>query len=484
MRLAQPQLLATRHGLLPEARHVVLPDGIVSSGFPAVRETCRSIGIEFDDWQVDLNRCILAKTADGLYAADTVVLSIARQVGKTFDIGAVVFALCIANPGLTVVWTAHRFKVSRETFNELHSLAKSPKLAPHLDYDDITTGAGTECIPFRNGSRIVFAARERGAIRGFTKVGILVLDEAQILTQGALSDLAPTMNQATNPLIIMMGTPPKPTDPSEVFTEIRAEALKGESEGTLYVEFSAEVGCDPNDRDAWRQANPSYPKRTPARAILRLLKLLGPDGFMREALGVWDDVTGKSVIPTANWSACLDVESRIQGLAWFALDVAPDYLTASIGAAGLRADRLNHVEVVEARDGVDWVVPRCVELNMRWPDFAVHLVAGSPAESLKSRLGAAGIRVVVLPASAVPTACGLLFNEATAALPRLRHIGQGPLDDALKAARKNVEGGEGAWRFGRRKSTASIVALYSITLALHAATQAAIADIAPTVIFA
>jgi hypothetical protein len=177
-------------------------------------------------WQQDLNKCILAKTADGLYAADTVVMSIARQVGKTFDVGAVVFAECIAEPGTTVVWTAHRFKVSRETFNELRALAKSPKLAPHIDYDAITTAAGNECIPFRNGSRIVFAARERGAIRGFTKVRILVLDEAQILTDAVLADLAPTMNQAANPLILLMGTPPKPTDPGEVFTDLRAAALE------------------------------------------------------------------------------------------------------------------------------------------------------------------------------------------------------------------------------------------------------------------
>jgi hypothetical protein len=60
-------------------------------------------------------------------------------------------------------------------------------------------------IPFRNGSRIVFAARERGAIRGFTKVRRLVLDEAQILTESAMADLAPTMNQAENPQIIADG---------------------------------------------------------------------------------------------------------------------------------------------------------------------------------------------------------------------------------------------------------------------------------------
>jgi hypothetical protein len=39
----------------------------------------------------------------------------------------------------------------------------------------------------------------------------------------------------------------------------------------------------------WAKANPSYPKRTPKKAILRLRKLLSLDDFMREALGIWDN---------------------------------------------------------------------------------------------------------------------------------------------------------------------------------------------------
>ena len=45
------------------------------------------------------------------------------------------------------------------------------------------------------------------------------------------------MNQALNPLIILMGTPPKPTDPGEVFVNLRTEALAGTAQGVLYVGF-------------------------------------------------------------------------------------------------------------------------------------------------------------------------------------------------------------------------------------------------------
>jgi phage terminase large subunit-like protein len=312
MALAVRRQSRTGPGLLPEAAHLVLPRGIASDSFPSTQAVCERIGIIFDPWQRDLNRCLLAKSRSGLYAADTALLSIPRQVGKTFDVGGVVFADSIKNPGTTTVWTAHRFKVARETFNEMRAWARTEPLAPHIDYDDITTGAGNESIPFRNGSRIVFAARERGAIRGFTKVRRLVLDEAQILTEMALADLVPTMNQAVNPQIVLMCTPPKPTDPGEVVTRLRSEALAGESEGVLYVEISAPRGSRPDDRAAWRKANPSYPKRTPAKAILRMRKLLNPEDFMREALGVWDDPGGAwDVIPEDAWGSAALAGARM-----------------------------------------------------------------------------------------------------------------------------------------------------------------------------
>lgn len=472
MRLAKPPKPPMRSGLLPEARHVVLPKGIATSGFPRVRETCRRIGIEFDPWQQDLNRCLLAKRVDGLYAADTVVLSIARQVGKTFDIGAVVFAECIAQPGTTVVWTAHRFKVARESFDELRGLAKQPKLAPHIDYEAITTAAGNERIPFRNGSRIVFAARERGAIRGFTKVRLLVLDEAQILTHSALADLAPTMNQAVNPLIILMGTPPKPTDPGEVFTDLRSEALAqfeehGQSEGLLYVEISADPGSDPDDREAWRQANPSYPKRTPARALLRLRNLLSDDDFAREALGIWDSERSRSVIPAAAWDGLADRSKKPAphvGKIALAIDTDPERLRTSIVAAGTRSDGLPMVELVENLPGVDWARDRIVDMVDANPIHVVVIDKRSAAASLIELLTAAKVPVHGVDAAAMTRACGQFYDAATET-GRLRHLDQIELNEALKSAVTRPLGD--AWAWDRKKPTADITPLTAATLALY-----------------
>src|SRR5690606_8431499 len=126
-----------------------------------------------------------------------------------------------------------------------------------------------ESVEFTNGSRILFGARERGFGLGFTKVGMLILDEGQRLTEKTLDDLVPTMNQANNPLMFIIGTPPRPTDRGEEFKRRRREALSGESDDMVYIECSADasvrVSSWPMGKVQWEhveRANPSYPVRT------------------------------------------------------------------------------------------------------------------------------------------------------------------------------------------------------------------------------
>lgn len=271
------------------ARHLVVPAGITHSGWPQVEKRCAEMGIGFDEWQRGTGRLILAKTKDGKYAATVggVGLSLPRQVGKTYLIGAIVFALCIDNPGLTVIWTAHHSRTAGETFLAMQGMARRKRIAPYVG--KVYTAANSEEVRFVNGSRILFGARERGFGRGFAGVDILVCDEGQILTDRALDNMLATMNTAPNALPLFMGTPPTPADPSESFERMRADALSGESDDVAWVECGAPAGSDPDDRRVWAQANPSYPHRTPVSSMLRLRKKLKPESWLREGLGIWDD---------------------------------------------------------------------------------------------------------------------------------------------------------------------------------------------------
>jgi hypothetical protein len=282
----------------------------VTTGWPEVERKCAQLGVTFRPWQPDVGRLILAKRADGKYAATIggTGLAIPRQVGKTFLVGAIIFALCLLKPNLTVIWTSHRLRTSEETFKKLRAFAKRKRIAPHVA--KVVLGSGEESIEFRNGSRILFGARERGFGRGFDEVDVLIFDEAQILTENALDDMIPATNQSRQPtsaLLLFMGTPPKPKDPGEVFRRMRTEALTGEDDDTGWVEF----GSDPDHvfpslpaplRDVdWKQiakANPSFPHDTPREAILRMRKKLGADSFSREGAGQWDDDSKGGIFPT------------------------------------------------------------------------------------------------------------------------------------------------------------------------------------------
>jgi hypothetical protein len=227
-------------------------------------------------------------------------------------------------------------------------------------------------------------------------------------------------------------------------------------------------------------------KRMTVQYITNERQGMPPKEFARERLGWWDEASGEMVVPAESWADCLDVGSEIVGTATFALDVSPNRSWAAVAVAGMRADGLHHVEVtsskgiVDHRPGVEWVVPRFVDLAVRHPGMRVVIASGSAAESLVPALVAAGIDLIFVKGGDVSAGCGLLYDLATT--KGLRHLGQTELTTALAAARKNVDDGEGAWRWGRRKSSSDITPLYAATLALWVVQQGADYDVLDSIL--
>lgn len=446
------------------ARHVVAPAGVVATGWPAVRDTCARLGWSFDAWQDGAGKLILGKRADGLYAADLVAVSIPRQVGKTFLFAAVTFALSLLTPGLTTIWTAHRAKTAKETFASMSGMAAQERVAPHIA--QVVRSRGDEAVIFTNGSRILFGARESGFGRGFSNVGILVFDEAQILTESAMEDMVAAQNVAKNPLTILTGTPPRPRDPGEVFTMIRTEALSGDSESSLYIELSADHDADLLDRSQWRRANPSFPHRTSERAMLRMKKNLSDDSFRREALGVWDEVSAhKPLVTPQQWKQMADVGP--------ADDVRPDALGVdmshgrdiSVAACWIEGENA-HIEQVWAGSDpaacLGWLVERA---GRRVP---VVVDQASPAASLVPELKARKCQVVSTSAANMAQACGVLENRI--ATDTLTHGAQKPVTDAILGARRRPIRDAGGWALDRSDPTSAIYPIVAAVLALFGAT--------------
>lgn len=454
------------------ARHLILPSGIVRSGWAEVARQLEKMNTPLDAWQQGLARAVVAKREDGLYACGIggAVISIPRQTGKTYTIGALVFALCLANPGTLVLWSAHRARTHNETFKTMCSMAERAEVAPFIKRT--LTGAGTEAIEFGNGSRVLFGARENGFGRGFAKVDILVLDEAQILTESAMEDMVPATNAAPNGLVLMMGTPPRPKDPGEVFTNRRAAALSGDDEDVLYVEFSADQGADPDDRKQWAIANPSFPHRTTETSILRMRKLLGSvASFLREGLGIWDKKqVGRKAFDPAIWDLRSTATPPAEGIKVFGVKFSVDGSHVALSAAMRPADGGPiHVEGIKSApisDGTQWLIDFLAEPN-RKPTIAQIVIDGKAGVGyLVNALRDEGFGKLVLLTPAlddVITAHTMTNQAVNEGL--LSHSAQTELDTVAKYAVRRKIGATGGFGWDGPTPDQPATLLDSTTLA-------------------
>lgn len=476
----------TQPGRLSDvARHLVLPSGLVSTEWPSIQKRTRQMGVRFDQWQADLVRGTLGKRKDGKYAATVggVVWSIPRQVGKTFTVGALLFAYAIEHPGSLILWTAHHMQTSGETFRSMQSFASKPRVSPYVEH--VYTGAGTESVHFKNGSRILFGSRERGFGLGFAGVDVIVFDEAQRLRDATRMDMVPATNRAHNPsgaLLFYIGTPPRPENDGDAFAALRAEAIAGDKD-TFFVELSADADADPDDREQWAKANPSFPTHTPVESMLRMRKHLGSDeAWMREALGIWDAAQTAGVIPAESWQSATDPESVPVDRFALGVEVGPDLTAASVAIAGQREDQSWHVALEADQHthgrGVSWLVPYVETFVAANPQIRTVVVdVGGPVKALVEQRGqGAGapwfftgtkvrvqpIRVAELGATCSTLLSGLVTKD-------VRHIDQPQLSAAALSAGKRALGDTGMWVWSRKSATSDITPIQATTLALHGA---------------
>ena len=474
--------------LSEQAKHLAVPDGVVSSGWRDVYRTCtEKLGLEFDPWQQQTGQLIMSKRADGSLACmvDGVGLSLPRQVGKTHLVAGLIFALCVNTPGLLVIWTAHHMATSSETFLAIQGFADRGRIAPHVR--KVYTGSGDEEVRFHNGSRILFGARERGFGRGIPGVDVLIFDEAQILSDKAMSNMLATMNTSRFGLQLYMGTPPKPEDNSETFKRMRRDALAGNLPDGAWVEFGADAGSDPDDRAQWRKMNPSYPKRTPVQSLQRLRRKLTEADWEREGRGIWDDDSaGTRLVGETEWASSGVEVAPADGLRVFAVAFNIDGSRLAL-AGGLKHEAGVHCELIDAAQGdvaaglgalADW-------LAARWRNVAEIVLSGAAgAPVLAQLLRDRGVPAAVVRSASTPeytTACSVTLDAIRAAhaaaglgdVPAFTHLasdGQQQLDDSVAVADRKKRGNSGAWGWEATTDNGDETPIEAVSLAYWLAT--------------
>lgn len=472
------------------ARHVVIPEGIVDSLWFDVEERCREFGDEFDEWQDGLGQVALGLRDDGMFAATVggVTISIPRQVAKTFLVMRIVVALCTLYPDLTVIWTAHHLRTSTNTFQKMKSFAMSKGVRPYVRNGTnqgtaIRDANGEQEIPFVNGSRILFGSRKMGFGRGFDEVDIEVFDEAQILTEQALEDMVPATNQSRfefGALLFYMGTPPRPSDPGEVFTSRRDEALalKGDAPAfgapivagdAVYIECSADEDAKLDDESQWAKANPSYPHRTPWQSIQRLRKnLRSAESQMREGLGIWDadgaDTDPRTIV-LSTWDRLAVADELAEydrKTARLAVAAAWDRSWSSIGVCGTNGQGFAQLKLIAYKPDVYWLPARCKELHDELGNgLPVAVVKGDP---LADDLKALGVRVDEVGPADMARFTQKLIDATKDEAPSVRHRGETALRKSIEIAVLATYGRTGV-TWTHRADTGDISPLVALTIA-------------------
>ena len=431
-------------------------------------------GLVLDEWQCEVFRAGLGLESENgepgaRWSSDTVCVLAARQSGK----GACVEALLLASVFLfeeqTVACSAHESRTTRLSFE---------RLLGYLDnYDDLRAKVasvqrwvGREQIRFRSGQIVVFPARSRGALRGYS-CDRMILDEAQYLSGAQYEAVLPTLSARPNTQSWLFGTPPTHLGDGEVLNRLRAQALSGKSERLTWLEWSAEPGSSLDDPHQWALANPALGRRISMEAIAAERAALSDSGFRRERLGVFDVDEREHIFGgTEVWPAlAADRRDALGEATALALDRSHDGLL--VVAATYRDFDTGrcHVELTFLRDGVQnmsGAVAYILENTNRRVPVLVDSV--SPAAAAIPLLQ--GKRnLVVTGASEMARAC-VGFTDA--ALSGLLSHADSPTEDlaqAVDGARRRPIGDAGGFGWDRRDGSVAVSPLVAASLSHYGA---------------
>lgn len=439
-----------------------------------------SYGLVPDEWQCTVLDGWFGRLRNGNWSAGRCGLAVPRQNGKN-GIIEVRELFGMVELGEKFLHTAHEVKTARKAFLRLKyffgSCAADPAAKfPELNdlVSEVRSTNGQEAIFLKNGGSVEFVARSRGSGRGFT-VDVLVMDEAQELTDEQLEALLPTISSAPlgNPQTILTGTPPSALGQGDVFSRTREAGVEGKATRLCWHEWSIPSGTDIFDRKNWYDTNPALGIRLQVTVIEdELPPGMSPEGFARERLGRWmAPGEGGGPFPDGLWDAGLDEMSTIPAAARvvFCLDTSIDRSRTYVSVAGLRADGAAHVEIAARRDGTDWVVEWFTERAAVKPMSVVVQARGAASSSLIPDLESVpGLTVVEWGGPDLGNATAQFFDAVKTR--RLFHLPSPVLDLAAATAVPRILT-DGGMAWDRVKSPHDICPLVAVTGALWGLSQ-------------
>lgn len=401
---------------------------------------------------------------DGRFRFRTVLVLIARQNGKsTFLQAMTLWRMWVDRIPLALI-AAQSLEKAEEVWAGAVEMAEgSPELAAEIERVNMAAGQKTLRTTFGSRCKVQTANRKGGRSLSADLVDLDELREHH--SWDAWAALTKTTMARRDPQV--WATSNAGDDLSVVLNELRETALQQVTDPLTdfgIFEWSGSEGCDLDDRDEWAQANPALGYLITEDAIAAARRTDPEWVFRTEVLCQRVNLAAMSPLPS--WPKCADPGSKAgPGMpVAFGVDVSWDRSTAWIAAAVQMADGRHHLEVVDVRDGTDWVLPRLRELCAKWSPVGVGLQSsGAPVSSLYGELDEfLDVPMVALGGVDLSRACGAVYDAVSHGT--VRHPAQDAVDRAAMHAKIRPLGD--SWVFDRKHSPVDIAGLVAETAAL------------------
>lgn len=459
--------------MVPEAppAHLWVPPHVASDGDLAEQMGVQQLGFDPDPGQRLFLDAVFAVNEDGLPACFEVAVIAPRQNLKTAALQEAACTWLFAEGRELIIWTAHLYDTAQKAFESMKQrIDRCPDLKAQCKWPP-PSAHGAEAIVLKTGERIEFHARSTGGGRGLTGDKV-ILDEAFALKATEVGAVLPTMATKVQDGAQVVYASSAGLLQSEVLRGIRDRGRAGGDPQLAWLEWCApwepcdsdrcthavgSDGCALDRPHLWAAANPAMAAgRITEDAIRKFRGAMPPSEFAREFLGWWDDPPNLGGAFDMDVWATLADPSAERGRASFGVAVAPDRSWAAIGAAWVRPDGLEQVELVDYRPTTAWVRQRLADLEGRWDartvahEDAIDLLPDPDPEQKLSgpeqRRAHHG------------------FDDAFTA-KTLRHDNAPALNTAVRAAQWRKQGDS---RVLDRSGTVDISPLHAVCLARHA----------------
>lgn len=289
----------------------------------------------------------------GAFAAGirTALVSIPRANGKSMIAAALAVAeLFVGPPSAEVLIVASDLRQAGIIPKYAKRLVEmSPELSSRVQvYSDHLY------VP-ENDATLLPLPAEPGALHGHDP-SLLIVDELHVVTEAVWEAITSVTGKRPESLTLAISTPAASAD--SIMWRLAQHGREGNDPSFYFKEYAAPATADPDDRDAWRIANPALSCEQPFLAedgLAAARKTLRTPVFCQLRLGQW--VTGvDSWLPFGAWDLCAD-ERPIRGPVVLGFDGSAS--GDSTALVGCTLDGHIWLEALWENDGSpDYRVPR------------------------------------------------------------------------------------------------------------------------------